>query len=524
VIKNLNEFPVDEEIITDVCIVGAGAAGISMARQFAGQAFKVCLLEAGDLELDARTQALYKGEIVGYPYYPLDAIRLRFFGGTTNHWAGACRPLDERDFEVRQNIPDSGWPIRKSDLDPYYERAHSVCQLGEYNYDPALWETEGSKRLSFVDEDISTAMMQINAVRFGSQYLNELRGADNVDVVLGANVVELQASEGNGRISAVRSRSLSGRNLTVRSTLFVLATGAVENVRLLLNSSGVQDGGIGNQNDMVGRCFMEHLSVPGANLVTSNVDSQPGQLYQGATVDGTNAKAFLVPSADLQKNEGILNIRAFISSTPVEELSAKSSDGVLSAGFIWNDIRNGQVPRNLANHLQTVIRDIDGVAHYSYQLAYAPRDFGFSLVHHVEQAPNRNSRVLLSDSVDEFDARRIQLDWQFGELERRTLERFNINLGMAVGRAGIGRLNIIENEPGSAWPAGLRGAWHQMGTTRMSDSPATGVVDGNCLVHGTKNLYIAGSSVFATSGYTNPTLTIVALALRLADLIERLSK
>jgi len=286
----------------------------------------------------------------------------------------------------------------------------------------------------------------------------------------------------------------------------------------------VQDGGIGNQNDLVGRYFMEHLSVPGANLVMSNANSPPGQMYQGATANGTNAKAFLVPSADLQENEGILNIRAFISPTPVQELSAKSSDGVLSAGFIWNDIRKGQVPRNFVNHLQTVIRDIDGVAQYSYQLAYAPRDFGFSLVNHIEQAPNRNSRILLSDSVDEFDVRRVQLDWQFGDLERRTLERFNVNLAMAVGRAGIGRLNIVENEPGSAWPAGLRGAWHQMGTTRMSDSPVSGVVDRNCLVHGTRNLYIAGSSVFATSGYTNPTLTIVALALRLADLIEGLSK
>lgn len=365
-LKNLNEFSADEEVITDVCIVGAGAAGIAMARQLVGQAFKVCLLEAGDIEFDARTQALYKGEIIGHPYYPMDSIRLRYFGGTTNVWAGACRPLDERDFEVRRNIPESGWPIRKSDLDPYYERAHSVCQLGAYNYDPARWESEGSKRLPFVDDDISTAMMQINAARFGSLYLDELRDADNVDVFLAANVVELEASESNGRISSVRARSLSGRNLKVRSNLFVLSTGAVENARILLNSNNVQDGGIGNQNDLVGRYFMEHLSVPGANLVTSNVDSQPGQLYQGATVDGTNAKAFLVPSEDLQENEGILNIRAFISSTPIEELSAKSSDGVLSAGFIWNDIRKGQVPRNFMNHLQTVIRDIDGVAQYSY--------------------------------------------------------------------------------------------------------------------------------------------------------------
>ncbi len=107
-LMNLNEFSADDEVVADVCIVGAGAAGITMARQFIGQAFKVCLLEAGDIEFDARTQALYKGEIVGHPYYPLDAIRLRYFGGTTNHWAGACRPLDVRDFEVRPKIPDSG--------------------------------------------------------------------------------------------------------------------------------------------------------------------------------------------------------------------------------------------------------------------------------------------------------------------------------------------------------------------------------------------------------------------------------
>lgn len=523
-LSNLNEFSADDEIFTDLCIVGAGAAGITMARQFIGQAFKVCLLEAGDLEFDARTQALYKGEIVGYPYYPMDVIRLRYFGGTTNHWAGACRPLDERDFEVRPNIPDSGWPIRKSDLDPFYERAHSVCRLGEYNYDPAQWETEESGRLPFVGSDITTAMMQINPARFGSLYLPELRNADNVDVYLAANVIELEASEVNGRISSVRARSLSGRNLTVRSTLFVLATGAIENARILLNSSNAQDGGIGNQNDLVGRYFMEHLSLPSANLVMSNPNSRPGGLYQGATAHGANAMAFLVPSAELQEDEGILNIRAFISPSPIQELSAKSSDGILSAGFIWNDIRQGRMPLNFMHQLQTIITDIDDVAIYSFEKAYARRELGFSLVNHIEQAPNRNSRITLSENADEFGVKQVKLDWQFGDLERRTLERFNVSLAMAVGRAGIGRLQIVENEQGSEWPAGLRGAWHQMGTTRMSDSSANGVVDGNCMVHGTDNLYIAGSSVFATSGYTNPTLTIVALALRLADRIERLLK
>jgi choline dehydrogenase-like flavoprotein len=369
-IRNLEEFSGNKEVSADVCIVGAGAAGITLAREFVGASFNVCVLEAGTFDYDLRAQSLYEGRNIGFPYYPLDAVRSRYFGGTTNHWAGACRPLDDIDFEIRPSIPHSGWPVSKSDLDPYYVRAHDVCKLGPYIYDPSYWATSEAQPLSFATNDIQTAMMQAQPTRFGPTYRDELDQARDVDIYLSANVVDLESSPDGQAIRRVHAKSFGGRELIVSAKVFILATGAIENARLLLASNRIHKSGLGNQYDLVGRYFMEHLSLPGAILAISNADQLPSALYQGAVTNGVSGLAFLVPSAALQRREGMLNIRAFLVSSSAEELSAKANEAVLSAGFIWNDLRAGRMPRNFERHLRNVITDIDGVAIYSYQRSY----------------------------------------------------------------------------------------------------------------------------------------------------------
>ena len=160
--------PANKVIETDVCIVGAGAAGITLAREFIGKPFRVCLLESGGFDFEESTQDLYRGNNAGF-HVPLSVARLRYFGGSTNHWGSYCRPLDEIDFETRDWVPHSGWPFKKSELDPYYDRAQSICQLGPYRYDPQFWQTQAGAPLPLAGDRVVTSIFQMRdpAVRFG---------------------------------------------------------------------------------------------------------------------------------------------------------------------------------------------------------------------------------------------------------------------------------------------------------------------------------------------------------------------
>jgi hypothetical protein len=180
----------------DLCIVGGGAAGITLARSFIGKALRVCLLESGGLEIEEEIQALYRGKNLGLPYFDLDTCRLRFFGGSTNHWAGRCRPLDELDFAPRPWVRLSGWPISRADLEPFYRQAQELCQLGAYDYTPEPWLDPGQQVLPFDPAILLSRVWQFSPpTAFGEVYRAELESAVNVDVLLHASVVDITTSE-----------------------------------------------------------------------------------------------------------------------------------------------------------------------------------------------------------------------------------------------------------------------------------------------------------------------------------------
>jgi choline dehydrogenase-like flavoprotein len=514
----------DARIDADLCIIGAGAAGITIARALAGTSIGVCLLESGGLQPDAETQALYGGENVGLPYYDLTALRLRFFGGTTNHWSGTCRPLDEVDFEERPWVPFSGWPFDKAHLDPFYARAQAVCELGPYDYRPESWEAPGNARLPLDAERVETAMFQSSPpTRFGLVYRDVLESAPNVDTYLYANAVDLVTDESARGLSRVRAVTLAGNTLDVRAKHFVLATGAIENARLLLAANGVRRAGLGNEEDLVGRFFMEHLAVPSGLLVPAAGDGQL-RLYVEHSKrggDGVEGKAYLALPRQALERERLLNVRAFIDPADGIEALRGTSAGVESVFGLMQSLRGGA---NAGRHVENIAGDLDGIAMYSYgRLFRPPRRRAYWLYTHMEHAPHRDSRVSLVGDRDALGMQRVQLDWRIGELERRTFERSAQIMAEELGRAGVGRVQLLATDVETGWPTayrGLRGAWHQMGTTRMDRDPRRGVVDEHCRVHGVANLSVAGSSVFPTSGYTNPTLTLVALALRMADRLK----
>ena len=515
---------------TELCIIGAGAAGITLALSLREAGFRVLLLESGGLEFEEATQALYAGDNTGLPNYDLDTSRLRFFGGSTNHWASWCRPLEPEDFKPADPADLRTWPLSRADLEPYYRVAQTLCELGPYNYDDlSPWlQASGMAALAVDPRRLKTTLFQVGPpTRFGSKYRDALARADNVTVFLHANVLELQTDATAGRVTGVSATSLDGPPFEVTARIVVLATGGLENVRLLLLSNRVRNAGLGNTYDVVGRYFMDHPWMTGAGFAAFANPLPDLRLYQdetaclGTTIFGTLSAGAAEP--------GIGGFRVLL--TPSHRLV----EGVNSLRTLAHAVRTMHAPpEGFWYHLRQVTADYDAVIDATYKTVFGTRTGPFNspdpgtgpivgaiLDVNVEQFPDPASRVTLSSKRDALGQNRLAVDWLPCGREKRTVRRALELVADEIGRLGLGRVHISSMPDGDRWPAVLRGSRHHMGTTRMSDNPRTGVVDATCRVHGVANLYIAGSSVFASSGYANPTLTIVALALRLGDELRR---
>lgn len=555
--------PSESTVETDLCIIGAGAAGITLAREFIGSSVRVGVLESGGEEFDSETQALYEGPITGLPYFPLDTPRLRYFGGTTNHWAGVCRPFDVDDFESREWVPFSGWPVTKTELDPYVLQAQDVVQLTSAEWETAGWvDRDRFAPLPLLGDRVLTRVDQIvppDKRRFSGLYGDALKAAPNVTVYLEANVTEIHVDEAGTTASGVSVATLTGNRFDVSARMIVVAVGGIDNARLLLASNSRYPNGIGNQNDLVGRFFLEHPRFA-AGVVAPSDPNLPIGFYEEHIVDGTIIQPRLAISRETQEAEGLADVQ--IRVDPVHdaalERAAKSADVEhlkslrdalqgKGTGDIGQDISNvvsdlmtwhrftvpgapipipypdviGALMRATPREKQSLIPGLFGdIAGFLYtRVGNLPVE-SLLLTARFEPAPNPDSRVTLIRELDEVGMPRAELDWQLSASDRHAVRRSMEIVGAEFGRAGLGRVQIVFEEEGSDWPADLAGGFHHMGTTRMSDDPKLGVVDRDCRVHGMSNLYVAGSSVFTTGGSSNPTMLIVALALRLAQHLQ----
>lgn len=505
----------DKDVIeADICVIGAGAAGITIACEFIGSRTKVCVLESGGLELDSETQHLYDGEVIDEFSFPLESSRLRYFGGTTNHWGGLCRPLDEIDFEERDYIARSGWPIGLNDLAPFYERAQEYCELGPFTYDADTWRHDFHEPLELDSARVvSTGLFQQGPpTRFGDVYREDLRKASNVHVWLQANMIDFDLSEDLKTVQAVQAASLSGKSFRVRAHAFVLATGGVENARLLLNANGKK--GLGNGHDIVGRFFMDHALIPVSGEVSANAPDR-WRFYRKMGAPEVIYQGYFQPAFEVQRDEELLNCGLRVGSLNVEE-----STGIAALRRILGSLRQGSLPEDLFGEIREVFSDLDTVAERAYHRVAGSPPRILETNFWIETPPDPESRVRLIDEKDALGLQRVQLDWRLPSDFKRHYVRAHQLLGQELGRAGLGRLRMKyggeDDDPLSA----VRTAFHHIGTTRMHEDPRHGVVDSNCRAHGISNLFVAGSSVFPTSGHANPTLTIVALALRLADHLD----
>ena len=485
----------------DICIIGAGAAGISMALEWIGSKHKVILLEGGGFDYEDALQDLYDGKTTGQRYYPLKGCRLHYFGGTTGHWAGFCSPFEEIDFKQRDWVPHSGWPISRKDLDPYYERAHKNVDLGPYDYSLAYWQTiyPSYKPLPIDEKVVWNKLWQFSPpTRFGSKYKDAIVQAKNIHLYTYANVVDIKANATVNNIEELTIKNHAGKQHTVKAKYFVSACCSIQNARLLLSSNKQAPKGLGNDHDNVGRYFMEHLEIKSAELWLEKPD--PMSLYM-IEFGKTKARAELAISAQKQEELKILN--GTVSLEPLE--MAKGMPAVI-------DVWTGDKKKN-----EEIFKSWDKQS----AKASSVREYNsFELMTRIEQAPNPDSRVSLDDEADALDMPRAKLNWALTPLEKRSIRTIHHLLAQELGKAGIARLKLmdyLQDEKDDSWPSFTGGGWHHMGTTRMGNDPKTSVVDANCKVHGINNLYIAGSSCYVTAAAPNPTLTLIALTLRLSD-------
>ena len=494
----------------DICIVGAGPAGISMALEWINSPHKIILLEGGGFEYDEKVQDLYDGEITGQPYYPMKSSRLHYFGGASGHWGGMCSIFDEIDFKKRDWIEHSGWPINLSDIDPYYKRAHPILDLGPYEYSLAYWQKkdESFDPLPLDENLIWSKMWQFSPpTRFGEKYKDAIVNALNVHLYTYANVTSIRANDNVSSLTELVVKNHAGKQHTVKAKYYILACCAIQNARLLLASNEQAPAGLGNDHDLVGRYFMEHPEVESGELWLTHAD--PLKLYVRGN---SRERAELAISAKMQEELKLLN--GTVSLLPLS-IARKMQPAVKT----WSD----KDPRKSLDSFNKYYDDAYKKNFFQHFTSWNTHCYG--LYTRIEQAPNPFSRIVLSQKKDALGVPRANLHWAMTPLDKRTIRKLNELIGQQVGAAGIGRVRLAKflwDENDDTMPSFISGGWHHMGTTRMSDDPKTGVVDANCKVYGINNLYVAGSSCYPTGGAVNPTLTLVALTLRLSDHIKKL--
>jgi choline dehydrogenase-like flavoprotein len=481
----------------DVAIIGGGPAGITLALALAQTRLKVMLFESGGMDFDARTQALYAGKVAGVSYLPLDASRMRYLGGGSNHWGGWCRPLDPIDFERRDWVRYSGWPFGIKELEPYFRRAQALVEAGPWSYDRSTAPmAEVAEPLALGSGGVYTSWFQFSRQRdsvlpthFGERYASDLKRIANLKLFLHANATHLSLAPNATSLDHCEISTLNGRKFSVKAHTTVLALGAVENARLLLASRDVASSGVGNGNDLVGRFFADHPIPRDTATLVSFAGDIPGYYFNAYDLNGALVRPAFAPRDDFKRNSKVLG-----SLTTVE--NAVELDEVGKAAVITTALSLG----------------VDAGNAKAYSVGCG-----------LELEPDPERRLTLTSDRDSLGLPRLKLRNRVSDSDfaRYRLTMRELGRQLLAARTGMMRLNLKSRE---GWLAALDWGDHHLGTTRMHVDPKQGVVDANARVHGLTNLYVSGSGVFPTYSASNPTMNLVALTLRLADHLKRVMR
>ena len=516
----------DSRLRADVCIVGAGAAGITLACELEESKLSVVVLEAGGAEVEPALQELNRCEIAGLANGGSSAGRFRAFGGTTRRWAGQALPLSEMDFRPRHWVPYSGWPISRADLDPYYIRAAAVLGIDAFLPPGSNGESSPLKYAPSFEPGLLVPFVSRFSPHpdLARKYGDRLIAASTIRIVLHATVTELLTDEATTCVVAARARSMSGRSIEVEANTFVVCAGGIETARLLLVSDRYTDGGLGNDNDLVGRFFQDH---PGLRVgaITPVNGRRVRRTFRPRRVRGIRYQPLFRASDELQLDEELLNVGGgVLFDTPERNYP------IAAGKILYRAARNRHFGKEERDAVRTVVRRPSpllaaSARHFILRQPALDTSGAPYLVVAGEQTPNPDSRVLLSPNRDILGVRRVALDWRLTHAEVASWRRLAEIAASELERLEFGLVDFDDFELPDD-PTELSGhvvdANHHMGTARMASARSDGVVDSDTRVFGTANLYLASSAVFPTSGFSNPTLTIIALAIKLADHLKQL--
>ena len=530
-LSDINKYKEDEVFESELCIIGGGAAGIDMARFFDKKNKSVLVIESGGIEFEQNTQKLYEMKCIGksirdgeYNFRPClsEALkgecRVRMFGGTTNIWSGKWKMLEPIDFERKEWIPNSGWPISYEDLLPYYKeiaQEYGILDLNSRLYKDLQTERIDSVLSKTSDIKYTIHYTQRPPLNFNTNlYKEEMIKSQNLSILLHANAYELILDDSLKVLEKLVVKTLEKKEYTIISEVFILACGGLENARLLLSSNKQIPAGIGNTRNLVGRFYMDHPKGKFGIVKPSNSYSA-SKILLDSHKKLKSYRIGLSLSEHKQKELKVLNHNFYLTPVYKEQRfelliftleMLKLAISEFSVSQFISEIKI--LLKNFTCFIRMMARKLLNKPIISY----------YEMTHYLEQSPNPESKLFLSEETDALGMRKLVIDWNLSSLDKESFERFIKQMQKVFYDTGLGDLFTNKNYNDLKF---VGDASHHMGTTRMGNNIEDGVVDRNCKVFGIDNLYIAGSSIFPTSGNANPTYTILALSRKLCHHLIR---
>ena len=535
-INSINEFKEEKIFETQLCIIGGGAAGIEIARFFNKTNISVLVVESGGTDFDQNTQKLYDMKCIGksirdggyvfkpqlFPPHIIEQFkgecRARMFGGTTNIWSGKWKMLDLIDFERKDWVPNSGWPLSFEELQPYYQEIAQEYNILDVNSClNEVLQTIISSTILGKNQDIKYTIHYTEnpPLNFNTNlYKKELRESNNVHVLLNANAYELILNNSHEEVEKLIIKTLEGKKYSVVAKVFILVCGGLENARLLLASNNQVTTGLGNANNLVGRFYMDHPKGKLGIVKPLNSYSIPN-IFFGSHKEYKSYRVGFSLSEEKQKESKTLNHNFYLTPIYDEQLKLVTTALVTLKKAIFKFQFD-----NLVHPIKVLLENFGYVCQFAAKKIMKKQINEirhYEITHYLEQSPNYESKLFLGEEIDALGMKKIIIDWQLSYLDKESFKNFLNRMQEIFFEIGLGDI-ILDKEYKEL--EFVRDASHHMGTTRMGKTPDDGVVDKNCKVFGIDNLYIAGSSVFPTGGNANPTYTILALSRRLCRYLE----
>jgi len=508
---------------SDVCIIGAGIAGLILARKMAAKGKTVHLLEAGGTSEEARSQELYQGEMLGTFHSGTTGGRYRTFGGSSTHWAAQLLPYPEEVFKARRAVDFISWPMTESDLAGYYPEIHQLMQANTYSFDEQFLSQIGAEpypgheavRVRF------SKWAPFSRRNLGKTVGQDCLASDKVTVFFHANALSLSFSTNGTEMTGVAVKNYRGGQFTFKARHYVISTGTIETSRLLLNSVRLSPSVPGAFSDQIGRYFFDHVSSK-VGKVSSHALPAYRKYFAPYYLNKTLHTARFETSEALQEKLGILAVMAHF------EFEEPEGSGLHVFRRFLHEIQSGQLGRKGGPEFSALPKALLGGLKTVYDLKVRGRriptpEARLTLHFETEQKPSAASRLLLSDQLDRLGLPKLAVDWKRSDDEASSMRAFVPYMDAFLKSCGL-ELEWQKGirESAGSWDGEDTDCFHPMGGARMGHSPASSVVDAQLRMHNVANLFVASCAVYPSGGSSNPTFSLMALTLRLADHLAKL--